>query len=308
MLFLVKKLLPAEMVMIVGIIIALSGKFLFGLPLMQPDIRAFLVFLLCFVPPYFVCAIIYERAKRSNKVLISADKIFRVYLVFFVSLYLCYALKYWSHLLNNQYYDDLYLRIDHWFLPIISLERKINDFLMIPVSVENYIFVFQLIFYIVFPVCLLAGYRIFNLCVTAFVTNLIFGTLCFSIAPALGPFIYLPSAGWHEIFHKYMEATTAFKNSGGADYKPENFFFILGAMPSFHISIPAIFTWYMWKSNLFFGIIGLLILVFCYTQAKFTGFHYEIDLIVGIILALLSILFAEKLIAKHSNFINQPSS
>lgn len=284
-------LLPAERITLAGLAIAAIAHGGFGLPLLMPGLGAILVFILFFFPSYIACALLYTRHRNTPP---PPNHIIRTYLTFFVCCYLCYAMKHWSHLLHTDYYDDAYQRLDNWLAPLLAGQRYVNDLLRIPVSVEHYIFAFQGIFYAAFPVCFVGGSRRFNACSAAFVLLLITGGLSYSIAPALGPFIDWPREQWHPLFTLYRDSTLAFHQSHGAVYTPANFTFTLGAMPSMHVAIPLVLSWYMWKTHHAWGALGFLITLYCIMHAQFTGFHYFADILAGVALAVAAIILTTR--------------
>ncbi len=293
--FLLKHVLPAEWVTLAGLLALSLGTALLHMPLLMPGARAYLVFIIYFIPTYFLLPFLYRSAKHGP--LRGIGKIFRVYVCFFITCYLVYDIKHWSHLLHSHYQDALYQSWDAALAPLIAWERKLNDLLALPVSNEWYVLVFQSLFYLAFPLCFLAGARRFHACCAALAANMVLGGLSYSIAPALGPFIYWPKDQWNPLLQNFYDNTMAFASSGGASYNSDNFLRILGAMPSMHISIPLTFTWYLWKTHPLPGLIGALATLYCFMHAKFTGFHYYADLIAGVVLCAAAIAIADRLTA-----------
>lgn len=289
-------LLPSEVAMLLGIILLLVANSVFTLPLFNPGITSLIGYLGIFVPSLLVCAVIYEYRRKKYKEQINISEIPRNYLTFYFAIYSCMLTKHWAHLATTKYYDDFYQKTDEWLSPLIAIEKKINSLLMIPIDYLQYMTAVQITFFFAFPVCLAGGIRLFNLCSATLVINFIIGGFFYMAAPALGPFIYWSQDKWNATLSKYMEVTQAFIKSAGASYSTTDSIFILGAMPSFHISIPALFSWYMYKSNKFFGVIGALITLYCFVHAQLTGFHYIIDLIAGFALATIAIIIAEKML------------
>jgi hypothetical protein len=293
------QILPTEKVVLCGALLAIFASVVFNLPLVKPGVGAYLVFLVFFLPTYFLFLIliaVFPNLKISSE---GAIKIARNYFALFVGCYFCYATKHWSHLLNAGYYDESYKALDVFLAPVLAFETGLNNLLHIPISVESYILAFQLAFYIAFLTCFLAGAQSFYACCAALAINLVVGGFSYSIAPAYGPFTYWPIEQWDDVFIHYVNATAAFKQSAGAVYDSKSFIFSLGAMPSLHISIPFTFTWYMWKANKSAGCAGLLISLYCFVHAKLTGFHYYADLFAGMLLAAIAIWVANWLTRQY---------
>lgn len=291
---LLKYILPVEWVLLFGILIIFIGNRLMGLPLLSPSIFTCMVFFMYFMPSYFVVLLSYRQAKHGK--LRDGFYIMRCYFAILFCCYMVYSIKLWSHIISNgQYYDDIYRQFDLFLAPLIDLERKINEALGIPISIDWYTRMYNISFILILITCFYKSARLFHACFAALAINLVLGGVSYSFAPALGPFIYWPSENWEQIHYKYYDSTMLLIQTKGSHLIPDNFIFSLGAMPSLHISITATFVYYAWKTNRMIGVLGVILVIYFIVQSKLTGLHYYADILIGFVLAAISVIAGNKL-------------
>jgi len=230
---------------------------------------------------------------------------------FFVALP-CYALVQWMHFniklwvphINPLYYDDFYLKVDSAFRPVIQFMFVLSqrlDFL-IPADSNFYMVGFIGIFYISFCFHAIRTPENFR---TVFLSALFFqglGTLAYIPFPALGPFLF--ETGINETMTKSQEGMLAFHRAIISNppewltiHGPANITAALAAMPSLHAGGSFLFWLLAYKYARILLPLYTFLLFFILISAVTTRWHYLIDLPVGMLIAWISVTFAEKLSA-----------
>ena len=221
----------------------------------------------------------------------------------------CYAivlvchfnLKLWWPLINPEPWDRQFWQIDQQLRPLIYGAYKARQ-AMVPIFGHDqnaYMITFIMMFYTSFSVHALQGPNQFR---RLFLSALFFqgiGGFCYLVMPALGPFIYEPGMIMlHSEAQRGMLGTYHQVVAGGPDWirthGSANLTAGLGAMPSLHVGGAFLFLYFAWRHAKILVPIYAIFFGFILISAVATRWHYLIDLPFGILLAVVSIRFAEQ--------------
>ena len=222
----------------------------------------------------------------------------------------CYAivlvchfnLKLWWPLINPEPWDHQFWVIDQYLRPVIYGAFKARQ-AMIPIfglGQNAYMITFIMMFYTSFSVHALQGPSQFR---RLFLSALFFqgiGGFCYLIMPALGPFIYEPGLillhseaqrGMLETYHQVTAGGAGWIRANGS----ANLTAGLGAMPSLHVGGAFLFLYFAWRHARILVPVYSIFFTFILVSAVATRWHYLIDLPFGLMLAVVSIRFAEQI-------------
>jgi hypothetical protein len=200
----------------------------------------------------------------------------------FVGIYICYNFKFDSLLWHKELYDAYYYRTDQAIAPVLEALKSVQETLFGPPQPYLYMVLFYLLFQISIPLTFLCGRNLFHWLGCAIALNLVLGGMAYTIVPAYGPFIYDVSVD--PLLQRYLQITETFRHSNGKPFAPDDYFFVLGAMPSLHASFAVTIGYVMWKLHRGVGMLFLPLVVYHLINACMTRFHYGIDVLVGIML------------------------
>ena len=221
----------------------------------------------------------------------------------------CYAvvmvchfnLKLWWPLINPVLWDRQFWQIDQLFRPVIYGAFTARE-AMTPVfglGHNAYMVTFIMMFYTSFSVHALQGPHQFR---RLFLSALFFqgiGGFCYLVVPALGPFIYEPGLillhseaqrGMLETYYQIVAGGPAWIRASGS----ANLTAGLGAMPSLHVGGAFLFLYFAWRHAKILVPVYSIFFTFILVSAVATRWHYLIDLPFGLMLAVVSIRFAER--------------
>lgn len=297
--FLLKELEPVEIVAYLTLIIAVCLSVVFSLKFYVPSLRTSLFIYNHYFGPLvpslmLSCAVIvisrYQSGEKIRGSLI-INRI-RIFIAFVISVYLHFNLKLWAQLINHRRYDSMYHMIDLKLssaVSVISMFRmKIYE--MFPFGTNAYHDVFVSMFILSFLLHALLNKKLEQV-ITATTVALTIGGITYSLAPAMGPFIFgfginstVTETQTH-MWRFYQE----FTRSNGLIYSNKYFCSAVAAMPSLHIANAAIFTFYALKEIPLLTIIYIPLLAYLVIDAIALRWHYLIDIPAGILLMILSV-------------------
>ena len=222
-------------------------------------------------------------------------------LVLTVSLYI----KLLVPLIRSDSYDRLYESIDRtwfaWLDPMIAWRARSLQFNWLDTL---YFFLFFGMFFVSFIVHNLRGRAEFRRVLLATLLVQALGGVLYLAAPAIGPFLYHPSANvlmgaTEHYFYMVHQAEMA----GGARWLSTNaslyLDFGLAAMPSLHAAGSFVFLYYAWRYVRWLGWVYLPAFAWILFEAMATRWHFGIDLIAGLMLGCVCIFLTEKWVRAH---------
>ena len=221
----------------------------------------------------------------------------------------CYAivlvchfnLQLWWPLINPIPWDPEFWQIDQLFRPVIYGSFKVRE-AMVPIfglGQNAYMITYIMMFYTSFSVHALQGPSQFR---RLFLSALFFqgiGGFCYLVMPALGPFIYEPGLimlhsdaqrGMVDTYHQIAAGGPTWIRANGS----ANLTAGLGAMPSLHVGGAFLFLYFAWRHAKILVPVYSIFFTFILVSAVATRWHYLIDLPFGLMLAVVSIRFAEQ--------------
>ncbi len=235
--------------------------------------------------------------KNAWGVLILARNVF----AFTVVVFLHFNFKLWAQLVNPVLFDDWYRWTDQLLNPLLDAVFFLNlGFGPLKEWLPNaYHDVFVFMFFSSFAVHAVVreGRRCLSELVTAVALILGLGGVAYMVAPAWGPFIYSPDED-NISFHIQQGMSTfqqRFLVSGGAAYTGAEFISPLAAMPSLHIA----HAWALWAYARqyvpWLGYAYLPLVMFIFTEAVSSRWHYLIDLLAGLCITYACIFLSRKM-------------
>lgn len=242
-----------------------------------------------------------RRQEQATPILPKALAALRNIAAFTIIVYLHFNFKLWAQLVNPILFDDWYQWTDQLLAPVIDGITFVNvgfEFLrqLMPHAYHDifvYMFFSTFILFSLHP----RAHRHCSELTTTIALILGLGGISYSIAPAWGPFIYSFSsdpATWI-IQSDMSDFYRRFILSHGQAYSGQHFVAAVAAMPSLH-SAHAFALWMYARRHIpWLGYIYLVALIFILTEAIASKWHYLIDLIFGLLIALLCMLLAKKL-------------
>ena len=131
-----------------------------------------------------------------------------------------------------------------------------------------------------------------------------FGAMLYLIVPAMGPFIYHPSANaWMGEVEHYFYDVHLNLLTGGANWLQGNTSLHLtqglAAFPSLHAAASFVFLYYAWRYCRWLTLLYGPFFVWIIFEAMATRWHYGIDLVAGIALACGSIVVSDLWMRAH---------
>lgn len=208
------------------------------------------------------------------------------------AIFLCLYLKLMVPLVRASTFDRAYEAIDRrffaWMDPLIAWRAHALQFNWID---SMYLFAFFGMFCLSFIIHNLRGRAEFRRVFLATVLVQGAGAVLYMVAPAVGPFLFHPSAnalavGTQHSFYLLRQKELA---AGGvlwfSAHAGEFVLCGLAAMPSLHVAASFVFLCYAWRYVRWLGYVYALIFGWILFGAMATRWHYGIDLIAGVALA-----------------------
>lgn len=226
----------------------------------------------------------------------------------------CYAIvllvhfhiKLWAPLINPKNYDDLYWSIDQHYRPLVdasfTMRKGISG--IISYKANLYMVGFVIMFYLSFCYHAVRTPNKFRELFLAILFAQGIGAIAYLAAPAVGPFIFEHGANPRITAQQdYMYAVHQQILHGGTHWLAGNetdFLLVgLGAMPSLHVGLSAIFLWFAFRNGRLLLVTYVPLFAFIVVNAIASRWHYLIDLPAGLALAALCLWLADRLV--HSD-------
>lgn len=123
------------------------------------------------------------------------------------------------------------------------------------------------------------------------------GGVAYLIMPANGPFLFANGTNpWAGHIQNDMHAFySEFVRSNGYAYQNNNFIMALAAMPSLHAAHASALIYFAWLKIRWLGILYIPVVIFIFSEAIAAKWHYLVDLPVGILICVISVLISNML-------------
>lgn len=277
---------------------------LFGLPVNLPDYKGFLFVERHYFRPVwtaFLLQLLLLYITQFRRVNYKPENPFLLvkllpFIVF--SVFLHFNFKAWMPLVNPHQFDGLYNSTDSFLSRLLQIFLTIRQFIAshAPLNLD---FMYHHLFVVMFFISFVAHSiedsvtRLRQLMLSVCLILLI-GGISYWIAPAEGAYLYRVGVNVENaLSQKDMHAMfLQVKNTG---LLPEGYFTAPpAAMPSLHIAIALLFTWFAWRSFRWLLVLYMPIAGWLIIESVSSAWHYLIDLPAGLAVCAICIKLAIK--------------
>jgi mitochondrial fission protein ELM1 len=244
-----------------------------------------------------------RRTQRQPRDLARQIVIDLVYLALFVVVTYChFHIKMWMPLLNPHLHDAFYYALDEYLRGLLDAAGTLRNGIAawLPAPDLWYQGAQLSLFMLSFWGHALGHRRWHYHNTTALLLNLMLGPLTYLIAPAVGPFVFevgpnaAATAAQQEMYRHFLavqaQGTSWLASHGGTFFTTP-----LAAMPSLHMSLSCIVSWYALKAGLKVTWLLLPLSGWIILESTVSRWHYLVDLPAGVLLAALVIVFTDRL-------------
>jgi membrane-associated phospholipid phosphatase len=234
----------------------------------------------------------------------------RVWLFFYIALIIHCNLKMnvgiWRDTLHDpslHAWDQLY------FQPLLEFIDRWHGYIDRWVDISAwYGLLFEFSFLFSFVLLMFKGQTVFRLVFCATIVTLLLGTVGYLLYPSVGPFLYHASPS--ELIGSrqsiMLNNYQLYIHSGGLGYTNSLLTRGLAAMPSLHVANTVVFLWFIYKYIKPGLVIYIPFTLYICIEALYTRWHYVLDVIVGILLAAISILLTYIIYAYRNRALLRP--
>jgi hypothetical protein len=221
--------------------------------------------------------------------------------LFLAVTYLHFHIKTWMPLVNPHLYDAAYFAADErlrFLIDGLARVRAAVAFLL-PAPDLWYQGAQATLVILAFWLHALGDRRWHHHSMTALLLLLMLGPLTYLIAPAVGPFLYedgpnaVATVSQHAM-HAVFEEVCAGGPAWFAAHGGEHLTAAVAAMPSLHVALATLVTYYAWKMRS--GLLPLILFLsgWIFVESVVSRWHYIVDLPPGVALAVLVILLTNR--------------
>lgn len=217
-----------------------------------------------------------------------------LFLFLVVSVYLHFNFKSWTPIMNPNNYDPELQDLDVMLaFPKLIRDIRFSIYNSFPFDL-NFLYhnLFVMNFFIINFIMAYKGLENLRSLNLSIALVLLFGGVLYWAFPASGPFVFVnnPYVEVNQLQTAMFEAYQEIKNAG---IIPDGFFVAgLAAMPSLHLAHATVFLIYSMSLNTYFKILFVLSWVIFFIDSMALGWHYFIDIPVGILLGVLASKFS----------------
>jgi hypothetical protein len=300
-------LAPYSVMGMISLILLAIVATLVGTRIMIPGPGSFNVFSIQLLAPIYLI-FLFQNKDATFFVSTLHDLVHKILILIFafISIVSHFTLKKMALIWSPDKYDTTYAQMDVYFHSVISAFKILTVAPLFNDDGAHYHLLFFSLFWVALLSTYMFSYRAFVLCLTMVSFNFLVGGLTYFIAPAYGPFVlHAPFSPYFNEMLAYMKyVSSQIEATGGKTMNSDFFFYGLAAMPSLHITQTACLFWATLKlpgSRIKAVIVAFFIYATSYITiwSVLSGFHYVIDLVFGLILAIISIVISEYLCNQH---------
>jgi hypothetical protein len=221
--------------------------------------------------------------------------------LFLAVTYLHFHIKTWMPLVNPHLFDEAYLAVDQALRPVLDALAAVRAAVarLLPAPDLWYQGAQAALVMLAFWLHALGDRRWHHHSMTALLLLLMLGPLTYLIAPAVGPFLYEdgPNAvatasqhAMHAVFEQVRTGGPAWLAAHGGEHLTA----AVAAMPSLHVALATLVTYYAWKMRSALLPLILFLSGWIFVESVVSRWHYLVDLPPGVALAALVILIANR--------------
>jgi hypothetical protein len=228
--------------------------------------------------------------------------------LFVIATYFHFVLKLQIPLLRPVHYDPFFFAIDQYCLPFITALTKLRNGIAQWLPQPNRWYQLCQIGLYVFSFWghSLGNRHFLQSLITAFLLNIMLGALAYLLAPAIGPFQYENGSNSSALKAQQIMAEVAVKVTRGGTvwlslHGGQFFTCAPAAMPSLHVSIACIASYYAIRARLPLRFLILPMAAWIPLEAVASRWHYVVDLPAGALFATVVITLSNRLcsVPKH---------
>jgi hypothetical protein len=232
--------------------------------------------------------------------------------LFAAVIYLHFHIKMWIPVVNPHLHDQLYFEIDQkmrWLIDGAAVLRAVLARLL-PAPDLWYQGAQLSLFLLSFWVHAMGERRWHHHNMTALLLNQMIGALAYLVAPAIGPFLFeqgpnaaatlAQQAMYRDFLAVQVQGTSWLAAHGGGSFTAP-----LAAMPSLHVSVSCIVSYYMIKARLRVAPLIVLLAGWIVVESVVARWHYLVDLPAGFLLAVLVIALTNRLCRGRQAWVNE---
>ncbi|QEY16533.1 hypothetical protein D0C16_11410 [Cellvibrio sp. KY-GH-1] len=221
-------------------------------------------------------------------------KVVLLFLFLVLSVYFHFNFKSWAPIINPNNYDPELHALDV-ILRFPGLIRDVRFDLYNYLSFDlNFLYhnLFVFNFFIVNLFMAFKGFGRLRSLNLAIGLVLLVGGVLYWVIPAAGPFVYFNSY-YFEVNLQQAEMLDTYNQIKNTGVIPEGFFVSgLAAMPSLHLAHATVFLIYSMSLSVFFRVLFVLSWCVFFIDSMALGWHYFIDIPVGVLLGILASKFS----------------
>ncbi len=226
-------------------------------------------------------------------------------------VFLHFNFKAWMPFVNQRLYDDSYQRFDQLCAPVLNGMATIRHLIAeaSPWNVDGW---YHTAFVGMFFVSI-AAHAVFDRparqrqLLLGINLILLLGGVCYWLAPALGPFLYLDGANKMSS-EAQQQMLRMFGHVANTGRLPNGYFVApLAAMPSLHVAHALFLTIFAAASLRWLCIVYVPITFWIVIESVTAGWHYLIDIPFGVAMALICLRFAATVVPCRTASANCPT-
>lgn len=276
--------------------------------------RIFFPLVVFFIISFFEHAITSVKNKGKNfgkKSWIIFLDAMRVWLLLYIALIIHMNIKIRVPFINPNLFDNFYQQFDlafSWLLsPLFAGRDWVEQFIDLG---PLYTWGYEILYLTTFTILYLKNKRAFREMFFATLLLILLGSITYCLFPAIGPFYFSPSHSPYtrEIQEVMWQKYLLFKQSSGTIYSPAYLIQGIAAMPSLHIANTFAFMYFIYKYAKKFSIIYIPAFIYILIDAVYTKYHYLLDVIFGLLLAIVCIYLVKIIYQKREQYLSMHNS
>ncbi|HEY8941480.1 MAG TPA: phosphatase PAP2 family protein [Cellvibrio sp.] len=212
-----------------------------------------------------------------------------LFLFLVISVFFHFNFKSWAPIINPKNYDPVLQYLDDTLVfPKLIRDVRFDIYNSLSFNL-NFLYhnLFVLNFFIINLVMAYKGFENLRSLNLSIALVLLLGGVLYWVFPASGPFIFFNNP-YFEVDLLQMTMLGSYQEIRNTGVIPDGFFVSgLAAMPSLHLAHATVFLIYSMSLNIYFKILFVLSWIVFFIDSMALGWHYFIDIPVGILLGVL---------------------
>lgn len=262
-----------------------------------------------FIINFFHCAFIEKKINNFLKksIILCIDAL-RIWGLFFIVLIIHGNIKINVPLINNNLYDEIFRNLDVYVKYLFGFIINFFDWIQTKFDFGAiYVRQYQMLYLITFIIIYWKKPKYFRIMFFSVILTLLIGTIIYCFLPAIGPFYYSssPSSFVQQEQNAMLMKYNLYRISNGEFYTFSLVIQGIAAMPSLHVAETFIFLYFIYKYSKKWLFLYIPCFLYFFTEAMYVKYHYSVDVIAGIILAIACIYLSSKIYQKRDKLLNK---